>query len=105
MSTDKIQASKAKAEEAWAFRLYINGDTSKSHDAISNLEAVCEKYFKNRCNIEVIDLEKHPEIASAEQIIATPTLRITVPPLLTKMVGDLSNIEKVFVELNLPIGK
>jgi circadian clock protein KaiB len=105
MPMDKVRAARARAEDAWSFKLYIRGDTRKSREAISNLNAVCDKYFKDRCHIEVIDLEKHPELAAVDQIVAIPTLRVIVPPLLTKMIGDISHIEKVLIDLDLPLKK
>ena len=90
-------------EKMWLFTLYVAGDSKKSRDAIANLKNVCEKYFKNQCVINVIDLTQHPEVATRDQIFATPFLKIQVPTLLKQFIGDLSQIERVFVELDIPL--
>jgi circadian clock protein KaiB len=87
-------------------RLYIAGQTPKSLAAIANLKKICEENLAGRYKIEVIDLVVSPQLAAGDQIVAIPTLVRRLPPPLKRMIGDLSNSEKVIVGLDLrPIGK
>lgn len=87
-------------------RLYVAGQTPKSLAAISNLKKICEEHLAGRYKIEVIDLVVTPQLAAGDQIVAIPTLVRRLPPPLKRMIGDLSNSEKVIVGLDLrPIGK
>jgi circadian clock protein KaiB len=85
----------------WELRLYIAGQTPKSVTALSNLKKYCEKHLKGIYTIEVIDLLKKPQLAEGDQIFAVPTLVRKVPEPIRKIIGDLSNEEKVLVGLNL----
>lgn len=96
----KIISSK-QAEERWELRLYIAGNTPKSMSALSNLRKYCEEHLYNRYSIEIIDLLVHPQLAAGDQILAIPTLVRKVPVPIRKIIGDLSNEEKVLVGLNL----
>jgi circadian clock protein KaiB len=105
----KMQAmakgSKTKAaggkEMKWELRLYIAGNTPKSVTALQNLKKYCEEHLKDQYRIEVIDLLVHPQLAAGDQILAIPTLVRKVPVPIRKIIGDLSNEEKVLVGLNL----
>lgn len=100
-----IRPNKPK-EEKWQLRLYIAGNTSKSIAALSNLKKYCEQHLSNRYEIEVIDLLINPQLAAGDQILAIPTLVRKVPVPVRKIIGDLSNEEKVLVGLDLrPIKK
>ncbi|HEX6563263.1 MAG TPA: circadian clock KaiB family protein [Chthoniobacterales bacterium] len=85
----------------WKLRLYVAGQTSKSLTAFANLRRICEEHLAGRYEIEVIDLLKHPELAQSDQIIALPTLVRKLPEPIKRIVGDLSNSERVIVGMNL----
>ncbi len=91
---------KAK-EEFWELRLYIAGQTSKSITALENIEKYCKEYLNGRYKIEVIDLLKEPALAAGDQILAIPTLVKKFPTPIRKIIGDLSNVEKVLVGLDI----
>src|SRR5678809_572224 len=82
-------------------RLYIAGKTPKSVAALTNLKKYCETHLKGRYEIEVIDLLVQPQLAEGDQIFAIPTLVRKVPEPIRKIIGDLSNEEKVLVGLNI----
>ena len=88
-------------EEKWELRLYVAGKTMKSVAAINNLNKLCEEHLKGKYIIEVIDLLVHPQLAEGDQIFAIPTLVKKVPEPIRKIIGDLSNEEKVLVGLNI----
>ncbi|QMW01913.1 circadian clock KaiB family protein [Spirosoma foliorum] len=88
-------------EDTWELRLYIAGNTPKSQTALSNLKKYCEEYLKDKYIIEVIDLLVKPQLAEGDQIFAVPTLVKKVPEPIRKIIGDLSNEEKVLVGLNI----
>lgn len=85
----------------YILRLFVAGHTPKSLSAISNLKRICEEYLSERYELEVIDLYQRPELAEGDQIIAVPTLVKQLPEPLRRVIGDLSNIEKVLVGLDL----
>lgn len=85
----------------WELRLYVAGNTPKSVAALTNLKRYCEEYLKDQYKIEVIDLLVHPQLAEGDQILAIPTLVRKVPVPIRKIIGDLSNEEKVLVGLNI----
>jgi len=85
----------------WKLLLYVAGQTPKSIRALQNLEVLCEKHLKGLYQIEVIDLLEHPDRARGDQIIAIPTLVIKLPPPVRKIIGDLSNADRVLVGLAL----
>ncbi|WAC12577.1 circadian clock KaiB family protein [Dyadobacter pollutisoli] len=87
--------------EIWELRLYIAGKTAKSVAALSNLKRYCEEHLKDKYVIEVIDLLVQPQLAEGDQIFAIPTLVKKVPEPIRKIIGDLSNEEKVLVGLNI----
>ena len=88
-------------EEFWELRLYVAGKTAKSVTALTNLRRYCEEHLPNQYKIEVIDLLVHPQLAEGDQILAIPTLVKKVPEPIRKIIGDLSNEEKVLVGLNI----
>ncbi|MCE7071944.1 MULTISPECIES: circadian clock KaiB family protein [Dyadobacter] len=89
------------AAEIWELRLYVAGKTTKSVTALANLKKYCEEYLKDKYVIEVIDLLLQPQLAEGDQILAIPTLVKKVPEPIRKIIGDLSNEEKVLVGLNI----
>lgn len=90
-----------RTEEIWLLRLYVAGQTPKSITAFSNLKKFCEEYLKDQYRIEVIDLLENPQLAKRDQIIALPTLLRQLPLPLKKIIGDLSNQEKILIGLDL----
>ena len=92
---------KAKKETAYELRLYIAGKTLKSVTALQNLKKYCEEHLEGLYSIEVIDLLLHPQLAEGDQILAIPTLVKKVPEPVRKIIGDLSNEEKVLVGLDI----
>lgn len=82
-------------------RLYVAGQTSKSLAAMANLKRVCEEHLAGHYEIEVIDLLQNPRLAAGDQILAIPTLVRRLPTPLTRIIGDLSNSEKVLVGLDI----
>ena len=88
-------------EHPYHLRLYVAGQTVKSLKALSNLKQVCEQHLAGRYDIEVIDLLKNPQLAAGDQILALPTLVRRLPAPLKRIIGDLSNTEKVLVGLDI----
>jgi len=82
-------------------RLYVAGQTPKSLRALANLKRICEEYLAGKYHIEIIDLLENPQLASSDQILAIPTLIRNLPEPMRKIIGDLSNIERVLVGLDL----
>lgn len=97
MESEELQ----KEPDTWEFRLYVAGQTPKSISAFKNLSKICEEYLASKCRIELIDLLKHPELAKVEQILAVPTVIRKFPLPERKIIGDISNTERVLVELDL----
>ena len=104
----KTPPASAKAKKAatsgpvdWDLRLYVAGPTPKSIAAFRNLELLCEEHLAGRYRIEVIDLMKNPQLAQGDQILAVPTLVRKLPAPIRKIIGNLSNTERVFVGLDL----
>ena len=87
--------------EVWNLRLYVAGQTPKSARAISNLRKICEEHLSGRYSIEVIDLLKDPQLARGDQILAIPTLVRRLPEPIKKIIGDLSDSERVLIGLDL----
>jgi len=88
-------------DHSWTLRLYIADQTPKSVAALANLKRLCEQQVAGRYDIEIIDLLQNPERARADQIVAIPTLVRQLPPPLRRIIGDLSNKERVIVGLEL----
>jgi circadian clock protein KaiB len=89
-----------KPIDVWELRLYVAGQTSKSIAAFANLKKICKENLKGKYSIEVIDLLKNPQLAKGDQILAIPTLVRKLPQPIKKIVGDLSNTERVLVGLD-----
>ena len=87
--------------KTWELRLYVAGQTAKSMAAFSNLKKLCEEHLQGQYRIEVIDLLENPALAKGDQIFAIPTLVRKLPEPIKKIIGDLSNKERVLVGLNL----
>ena len=108
-ATTKKQAASKRAtprlpatrEKLWELRLYVAGQTPKSLTAFSNLKQICETHLKGRYRIEVIDLVTQPQLAKGDQILAIPTLVRKLPQPVRKIIGDLSDTERVLVGLDL----
>jgi circadian clock protein KaiB len=90
-----------KGSPEYELRLYVAGNTAKSIAALNNLKRYCEEHLKDRYKIEVIDLLVKPQLAQGDQILAIPTLVRKVPVPIRKIIGDLSNEEKVLVGLDI----
>jgi circadian clock protein KaiB len=87
--------------DVWVLRLYVAGQTPKSLAAFANLKKICDEHLKGKYQIEVIDLIKNPALAKGDQILAIPTLIRKLPEPMRKIIGDLSNTEKVLVGLDI----
>jgi circadian clock protein KaiB len=87
--------------ELWRLRLYVAGQTPKSLTAFANLKKICEEHMAGKYQIEVIDLLENPTLAKGDQILAIPTLVRRLPEPVKKIIGDLSNTERVLVGLDL----
>ncbi len=98
---DSSRAVAAKPDEKWTLRLYVAGQTPKSMAALDNLKRLCEERLLGRYRIEVIDLLKNPRLAKDDQILAIPTLVRRLPTPVRRIIGDLSNTERVLVGLDL----
>lgn len=90
-----------KEKNEWILRLYIAGMTPRSAKALENLKKICEEEVPGQYSIEVVDLLKNPQLAEGDQILAIPTLVRKLPEPVRKIIGDLSNKEKVLVGLNM----
>jgi circadian clock protein KaiB len=88
-------------DATYELRLYVAGTTPKSITAFANLKRICEEHLANRYRIEVVDLLENPQLASGDQILAIPTLVRKLPQPIKKIIGDLSNVERVLVGLDL----
>jgi circadian clock protein KaiB len=97
----QVSPSDIADDERWNLRLYVAGETPKCVQAFQHLKRVCEEHLQGRYTIEVIDLLKNPTLAQGDQIIAIPTLVRQLPPPVKKIIGDLTNTERVLVGLNL----
>jgi circadian clock protein KaiB len=92
---------KAAGNEKWQLRLYVAGQTPKSIRAFGNLKTLCEEHIAGQYTIEVVDLLKNPTLARGDQILAIPTLVRKLPEPIRKIIGDLSNTERVLVGLDI----
>ena len=87
--------------KAYRLRLYVAGQTPKSVLAFTNLKQICEDHLQGRYEIEIVDLLENPQLAQGDQILAVPTLVRRLPEPIKKIIGDLSNTERVLVGLDL----
>jgi circadian clock protein KaiB len=100
MQTTSQRAAKPTTAK-WELKLYVAGQTGKSLQAFANLKRICENHLAGEYRIEVIDLMKNPQLAKGDQILAVPTLVRKLPEPVRKIIGDLSNTERVLVVLDL----
>ena len=106
LSGRKAAPNAGTPEERWILRLYVAGQTPKCITAFDNLKKLCEEHLAGRYSIEVVDLLKSPQLAKGDQIFAIPTLVRELPEPVRKIIGDLSNTERVLVGLDLrPMAK
>jgi circadian clock protein KaiB len=99
---EQISASGAKPDaNRWELRLYVAGKTAKSVAALENLKRICEHHLPGQYQIEVVDLLVHPQLAKGDQIVAIPTLVRKLPQPIRKVIGDLSNVDRALVGLQL----
>jgi len=98
---DNLLEKEVDESETWNLRLYVAGQTPKSIKAFENLKKICEEHLAGRYSIEVIDLTVSPQLAKGDQILALPTLVRKLPEPIRKIIGDLSNTERVLVGLDL----
>lgn len=101
--SDVNQEAHGECEDdtTWVLRLYVAGKTPKSVTAFANLKMICEEHLSGCYRIEVIDLLENPQLAEGHQIIAVPTLVRKLPEPVKKIIGDLSNTERVLVGLDI----
>jgi circadian clock protein KaiB len=99
--TGDLEQAAADQSEMWHLRLYVAGQSPKSLHAFTNLKALCEEHLAGNYEIEVIDLVEHPDLARSDDILAVPTLVRRLPAPLRKVIGDLSNTERVLVGLRI----
>ncbi len=101
-STREFEKALKKAEkETYVLRLYVAGLTPRSTEAIANVRKICESHLKGRYQLEVVDIYQQPKLAQGEQIIAAPTLVKKLPLPLRRLIGDLSDKERVLIGLDL----
>ncbi len=96
----EIQKSENQNKK-YVLRLYVTGATPQSIKAVTNLKKICEEHLKNRYELEIIDIYQQPSLAEGDQIIAAPTLIKKLPMPLKKLIGDMSNTERVLLGLDL----
>jgi circadian clock protein KaiB len=101
MSEKNKPSKEATKPEIWELRLYVAGQTPNSMKALANLKKLAEEHLKGQYTIEVVDLLKNPQLAAGDQILAIPTLVRKLPEPIRKIIGDLSNTERVIVGLDI----
>ena len=99
-TTSKARKAGGPGRPEWQLKLYVAGTTARSTAALENLKRLCEEHLAGRYSIEVIDLLQNPQLAAGDQILAVPTLVRKFPEPLRKIIGDLSNQERVLVGLD-----
>jgi circadian clock protein KaiB len=98
-----VDAIADRNKDFYVLRLYVVGQTARSTQAINNIRKVCDEYLQGHCDLQVIDLYQQPVLAKGEQIVATPTLIRNLPAPMRKLIGNLSNIERILVGLDLQV--
>jgi len=98
-ATDGPETAAVERGDVWNLRLYVAGQSPKSLNAFANLKSICEEHLAGRYELEVIDLVEFPALAQSDDILAIPTLVRRLPAPLRKIIGDLSDTEKVLVSL------
>lgn len=104
VAKSRAPARAKSARDTFSLRLYVAGQTPNSVTALKNLKRICEEHLAGRYKIEVIDLLETPQLASGDQILAIPTLVRKLPEPIKKIIGDLSNVDRVLVGLDLRSG-
>jgi circadian clock protein KaiB len=99
--TSVAGSAREKKLATYILRLYVAGQTPTSMTAFDNLKKICEEYLEGRYQIQVVDLLRNPQLASGDQILAIPTLVRRLPKPIRKIIGDLSNTERVLIGLDL----
>ena len=94
-------AGKAPLRDRYVLRLYVSGMTPRSVRAVKNLQAICDEYLEGRYDLEVVDIYQQPVLTKGEQIIAAPTLIKKLPLPMRRIIGDMSNKERVLLGLDL----
>ncbi len=97
----RVDGGPGDPDARWILRLYVAGQTPKSLRAFANLKQICETHLAGDYRIEVVDLVENPRLAAGDQIVAIPTLVRQLPPPVRKIIGDLSETERVLVGLDL----
>ena len=100
-STRPAQQGDKQAPSHYILKLYVAGQSPKSVNAIANMKKICEENLHGRYELEVIDLYQQPQLAQGDQIVAVPTLIKKLPPPLRRIIGDLSDTERVLVGLDI----
>ena len=95
------RAAQVPPEERYVLRLYVTGMTARSAHAVKNLQAICDEYLQGRYDLEVIDIYQQPVLTKGEQIVAAPTLIKKLPLPMRRIIGDMSNRERVLLGLDL----
>lgn len=105
MTTDSEHPCEETVKEVWLLRLYVAGQTPKSVRAFANLRKICKEHLEGKYRIEIIDIMENPQAGRSDQIMAIPTLVRRLPPPVVKLIGDLSDTERVLVGLSItPVG-
>jgi circadian clock protein KaiB len=100
MATDPGEI-RSPSDPSYVLRLYVTGQTPRSRAAIENLQKICEDNLTHRYTLEIVDIYQNPEACREQQIVAAPTLIKSLPLPLRRIIGDLSDLEKVLVGLDL----
>ena len=100
-SAEAFQAAASSHEQNYVLRLFVTGMTPRSTEAIAAIKAICEQHLTGRYDLEVIDIYQRPELATEAQIIAAPTLVKQLPEPLRRLIGNLSDQERVLIGLDL----
>ncbi len=105
INTKFQKALEGLSEDSYSLRLYVSGLTPKSTSAIENIKKICETYLKGRYELEVVDIHQQPDLARSADIIAVPTLIKQLPLPLRKLIGDMTNKDRVILGLDLKVKK
>ena len=100
-ATKALKKPAAPALSQYFLRLFVAGATGRSHQAIQRVQLMCEAELKGRCKLEVIDIYQQPGLARINQIVATPTLVIALPRPMRRLIGSLTNLRDLVIELDL----
>ena len=100
-TTTGAKRAAAPAVKLWELRLYVAGQTPKSMAALTNLQRICDQHLPGQYHIDVVDLLKNPHLAQGDQIVAIPTLVRKLPEPIKRVIGDLSNLERVLVGMDI----